>query len=638
MFEIKENILEKEVEEIIKEKIFLSILNDEEEVNFIEEDFIEILNDELQYPKDCDVNFIITKKYDGYQLYLSACGGSSRAGSMFQRFSKCFEKKSLHTYDQIYQEINNIYAAECALVEVREFSSDGRIRNVVNNIQKRPYYIAFGSTQEDSEKELYLKDISVGLTLDHRLFLYSETLKKRIRIVQDNMLNPQIENEIIKLLLTITEQEEYFPERRMINFLRKIEYNYIPRIKIEGVVISTRSWFLSKENLQCKNFQEFKRKFYDYKKKYKMDDICYYAKADNRVLLNLNDKEQLHILFKEHKKGIGLFFQELETNFDNISIISNQKNQSYLGEFVFSLVTSNVSYKNNSFLNNKNHVLDTKRRKNTLYEEGWIYFKLYVDRDKSNEILVDYLPNLIKDLNFPQHFFVRYSDSAGHHLRIRMNFSTSQCAIEKMPIILSWINLLMEKEMIKRVSFDTYVRENNRYGGNQLIELYEDVFFKDSILVEKILSHDSLLEEEMLEKWYIFGITHILMCLSEGPEDILKKLDTIANNKIYRNEYRKKCKNYISLINDILNKNFPLSKEIEREVKNIETALLLYKKQLQYFNKSNSLTNEINDIIFSIVHMHCNRLTGENLYERKYLEIVRNAMYHLIEVKKHYKM
>ena len=40
MFEIKENILEKEVEEIIKEKIFLSILNDEEEVNFIEEDFI----------------------------------------------------------------------------------------------------------------------------------------------------------------------------------------------------------------------------------------------------------------------------------------------------------------------------------------------------------------------------------------------------------------------------------------------------------------------------------------------------------------------------------------------------------------------------------------------------------------------
>lgn len=196
----------------------------------------------------------------------------------------------------------------------------------------------------------------------------------------------------------------------------------------------------------------------------------------------------------------------------------------------------------------------------------------------------------------------------------------------------------MEKEMIKRVSFDTYVRENNRYGGNQLIELYEDVFFKDSILVEKILSHDSLLEEEMLEKWYIFGITHILMCLSEGPEDILKKLDTIANNKIYRNEYRKKCKNYISLINDILNKNFPLSKEIEREVKNIETALLLYKKQLQYFNKSNSLTNEINDIIFSIVHMHCNRLTGENLYERKYLEIVRNAMYHLIEVKKHYKM
>ena len=100
----------------------------------------------------------------------------------------------------------------------------------------------------------------------------------------------------------------------------------------------------------------------------------------------------------------------------------------------------------------------------------------------------------------------------------------------------------------------------------------------------------------------------------------------------------KKCKNYISLINDILNKNFPLSKEIEREVKNIETALLLYKKQLQYFNKSNSLTNEINDIIFSIVHMHCNRLTGENLYERKYLEIVRNAMYHLIEVKKHYKM
>lgn len=38
---------------------------------------------------------------------------------------------------------------------------------------------------------------------------------------------------------------------------------------------------------------------------------------------------------------------------------------------------------------------------------------------------------------------------------------------------------------------------------------------------------------------------------------------------------------------------------------------------------------------FSIVHMYCNRVTGIRAYEEKYLELVRNALYQIVQQRKH---
>ena len=43
------------------------------------------------------------------------------------------------------------------------------------------------------------------------------------------------------------------------------------------------------------------------------------------------------------------------------------------------------------------------------------------------------------------------------------------------------------------------------------------------------------------------------------------------------------------------------------------------------------MTNSKENVILSIVHMFCNSFNGNREYEYKYSEIVRNAMYHILE-------
>lgn len=626
-----ETEMSKKLESLVNNKIFLAILNGENEVEFTEHDFEGILNQNLEYIKDCDVNFIISYNNEEYQLFLAPCGGSCKAGSMLQRFSNCFEESDLNIYNQMYQKINEIYQNEYVLVEAREYSRDGRMANIVNNNQNVEYCIVFGSTTVENKNELYLKDISVELTSNNQIFLYSETLQKRIKVMQENMLNPQLGNGITKLLLAISEHEEYFPEARIINFTNNLTYKYIPRIIVDDIVISTKRWALDEEDLRCKDIVEFSTKLQNCKQRYKIDTLCYSVKADHRILLNLDTQESLRILYKEYQKRKRLIFHELETNIENLSMIEDQKGLHYMGEFVFSLLTEKNIEPSATFLRYKNNTLDTTRRINILCEEGWIYFKLYGTGEKDNEILSQNLPELLERLNKPDHFFIRYYDSIGKHLRIRIKFRDSIEASAKIPDIINWSKNLMEEKIINNIVFDTYMRENNRYGGNTLIDAYERVFFKDAILIEKILTEQDLTEIENLEKWYISGITYFLMQMSNGIEDMLQKIDSLVFDNKYRKEYREHSKRYMTLVKNILNNGEGCYVNVELEAKQVGEVLAYYKNQLETLEKEKLLTNEINSIIFSVIHMHCNRLTGNRLYEEKYLEIVRNTIYHIVK-------
>ena len=52
--------------------------------------------------------------------------------------------------------------------------------------------------------------------------------------------------------------------------------------------------------------------------------------------------------------------------------------------------------------------------------------------------------------------------------------------------------------MINSIIFDIYEREINRYGGKEVIEACERVFFKDSKLIESFYAINKKMEPSIL--------------------------------------------------------------------------------------------------------------------------------------------
>lgn len=623
---------EKKISDKINAKIFQSILNREDEVFFSKQDFEGIYKNKQEYLKSFDINILITEYDDEYNLYLGPNMGSNKAGAMFQRFSDCFSKQDFKKYNEIYKKEEDMYKNEYLLVEAREMSISGKSNNVINNIKNYKYFLSFGNCYKESDEEIAIDDMYIGVSSSGNIYVKSKKHNKKIKIITDNMLNSDLNNNILKLLKYICETYEDFPEGRLSSFMSNYYYKYTPRINLEGIIVSPRKWILNDTDIKANNYEEFKKQLNLNIKRYKIDSVLYQCVFDNRIIVNLDKDEYVKILYAEYKKSKKLEFNEIEKDLLKCSFVEDSNHDIYTSEFVFSLITNNNKGNKENFSLVNNITLSNENKKLLLCEEGWVYFKLYGISDRDNELLSIFLGQLLKDLNNEEHFFLRYKDNIGYHLRIRIKFENEKIANDKLVIINQWIRSMIDKKVVSNVIFDTYQKEINRYGGKEIIELCEKIFFKNSIVVENILRKNDLTVNNNLEKVYISGIVNILRNLTEDINEMFLVLNSQQFKDTYRDEYRKKRKEYIDLIQGLLHEKEDKCIGIYSEFIEEKDALNEFRKALDKQVLNNKNTNSKESILLSIIHMYCNRLTGDKKYEEKYLEIVRNTLYNIIKM------
>jgi len=124
----------------------------------------------------------------------------------------------------------------------------------------------------------------------------------------------------------------------------------------------------------------------------------------------------------------------------------------------------------------------------------WLYLKVYCNPYFSNEILTSF-NTLISgdDSGVTKWYFIRYSDD-DFHLRIRLHHSDGRDAHTTYQIIAPYLSELIEKDMISRVSIETYQPEFFRYGGKETLHICEQLFCKETkFLVEDGLHHPDVL-------------------------------------------------------------------------------------------------------------------------------------------------
>ncbi|MCI8504476.1 MAG: lantibiotic dehydratase [Dorea sp.] len=622
---------EKEVLRIIENKIQQAFMHQEEEISLFDKDFCDLRYKPVAVGS-FDINLFVMDKDGEYDLWLGPNFGSDRAGTMAQRFAGCFLAEEFEKYNQLYEKDANIHC-QYENVEIREFKTFGEQSNVLNTKRNCKYYLTLGTHSEDVDSEIKLEDIYIGLD-DSGIYAYSKSLGKKLRFVTDNMLNPTLNNKITRLLLGISRDYNSHPLSRLAYLPSQLHYKHFPRIRIEGVVVLPRMWMLDATDLLGGSYETFKLQFEKCRKAYKMDSVLYCVASDHRIIINLNKEEYLHILYNEFQKKKELIFSEIEEGLIDGAIVQDDQNRRYVNECVFSVLdTDKDSVLPNPY--HKNYVLCEADRKKTLCENGWIYFKLYGIGHRGDELLSERLPKLLNKLENPEHFFLRYSDEKGSHLRIRIKCKDEETAYMQLGVINKWIQEQMDMELINDAVFDTYFREINRYGGKELIEPCEQIFFKDSVTVEKLLHRSRIDDEKELEKMYMIGISFILKNLTIDLNDMFSLIDSAGFRNKYRNEYRERRQQYIQYVRAVLSEEeteyLDIAREHEQEKKVLNTFAERLEKQLQEEKNTNSREN----IVFSIIHMYCNRLTGIRAYEEKYLELVRNTLYQIVQQRKY---
>lgn len=638
---------EKKIKKIIDNKIILALMNGSKEVNLYNEDFSTISNKKknIKAPKSFDMSFYITRNDKGlngkdYNIIVGPNAGSNKAGSMFQRFYDAFNKQLITRYNEIYSKEIELTKNDYLILEVREMSVNGRVNNIINRYKNHEYYLAIACTDETVPEEIHINDLCIGLSQERELYIKSISKKKKCKVVMDNMLVSRLNSKMISFLRTISDEYEDKVINRIFN-LYKNEYIYTPRIKFENIIIHPRSWNFSIEDFNVKSFETFKKSFDKVIHTYKIDEYVYLCEGDNRLLIDLKLEESLRFIYSSVRNNDKLNL--CETEILREPIVKDLEEDYYISEFVFSFIQHETN--NELMLQNMkydfvqdNRIFQNKNNRFPLGDDGWIYMKLYGVGNKENELLTKELLSLLNELDAQKFFFIRYSDS-GKHLRLRFKFENESIALNKLHRINSWIFELQKNCLVNRNVFDVYERETNRYGGLELIEHAEQLFYADSIFVINMLNLFDLENEKDRELAYMVGMISILKELTHDEKELFQILDEENLRNQYKDEFRKSRSNYLRITECIFKREL---KEIDGRLLDVmdaykkrQVTLYDFKSELEKQIQNKKITNTKKNIVLSVTHMYCNRMTGIIEYEGKYLSIIRHSLYALIEKWKH---
>lgn len=277
--------------------------------------------------------------------------------------------------------------------------------------------------------------------------------------------------------------------------------------------------------------------------------------------------------------------------------------------------------------------METKR----LYVLGdeWIYLKIYSGYKSVEDAFVNNISKLVIQFTaeglVDKWFFIRYIDS-DYHIRLRLHLLSEDGLKEVLLRLKELLLPLMENGTVKKVLYDTYEREVERYGYSS-IDNSETIFYYGSEAIVQILSLLQCEQEALVEqiKWQL--TLKIMDNLLDGFN--LDLHDKFNFSKAMKNAYfeefkfdnshgklqmKEKYRKHKKAVEEILLKNNRENNSelfaslffiVEKMTKKIEVISKLILSTSETNNK------QLYDFLASHLHMIVNRMfrTNQRLYE-----------------------
>lgn len=232
--------------------------------------------------------------------------------------------------------------------------------------------------------------------------------------------------------------------------------------------------------------------------------IIEYGISDNRMIVDLTDPDQIHMVYNELKAKKSQYLTLYEPLYLAKSWTSDCFENHYNAEYVFSIYentderdrTTTVdmhstfeleplkTYSDYGHCSRIRSVVDSNRR---IISGGfnWWNLSLYSQKNTQNELIVKVyqLSKSMKEAGtIDKWFFIRYSDPNAH-IRVRFQTTDSYNCKDFFQQLMTEIQNLIDDGVLITYSLCPYERDLERYGGPQIYEDAENVFCLNSNIV-----------------------------------------------------------------------------------------------------------------------------------------------------------
>ncbi|MEW6995947.1 lantibiotic dehydratase [Colwelliaceae bacterium MEBiC 14330] len=569
-------------------------------------------------------------------IKLDGCYGPS-AANILGRFCHLDEGLQAKVVEQLDQEAN--HSKEVIFAEIA-YSPEGRPGNVIARPHLRPYEIVLlADSSLSSEYQIPLSDLYVCVQAN-TIKLWSKRLAKRVIPRLSSAHNTHSNSLSIYKFLSLLQLEEGMPISYR-NPESQKQASFVPRIMLDNVILSEKIWRIPREELvPLINQGQLNRKaLRALQKKYKLDNQVTLSLGDNVLTLNLNNSIMFDILLQETKQQTIVELKEsLITQYN--SAVTSAANQQYANEIIVPFFNDSANVQQNMTSAPKAH--EIKRQFSPGSE--WLSLKIYAGNTTLESLLIEHIEPFIQqneDL-FHRWFFIRYSDP-DWHLRIRFNGVTENLYRYLLPKLNQLFEPMISSGVLHKLELFTYNREVERYGGQELISVAEDLFNADSNLIIKTLKFTESGEDMSLLRMSLLMIDTLLtqIGLSETQKiNLISRLRTAFGQEFnesgtLRKQLGQKYASFHEQVNEdlityqginlkaldsistmerhsnSLNKNtltlFNLLHVWQQEV-NISLQAIKNRLIQELSTDNITLNSRLGSLLSSLLHMHINRM------------------------------
>jgi thiopeptide-type bacteriocin biosynthesis protein len=390
--------------------------------------------------------------------------------------------------------------------------------------------------------------------------------------------------------------------------------SYLPRVTYGKVILAKARWWLFDNSIEEKKDNVGQIRELALQKKLPL--LITISDGESRLFLDLKDDRCCKLLYQQIKRNKKVLVEESIFHGENLLLQGSQ------GGITNELLVPFLGQRpRDPAISISKRSADVGR--DFIPGSEWLSINLYCDIESADSILLEAIAPLTKKLyqekRITRWFYIRYNDP-DFHLRIRLTVRDDSHQFVMMALNQA-ISVFQEAKVVWKIQYDTYSREIERYGDNN-IENSENLFCRDSIYSAKLLqliAGDSKFRFNVTlvsvdEYLTAFGLDlnakdsfvvklrdHYAHRFFSGDEEVIKALSK-SWSKAFHNR-RSKIAEVFSGSTD--NSNYKSLHTILSDRRDKLTPIIRYINEL-YDKRLLSMPRE--KLLSSYIHMHVNRV------------------------------